>query len=252
MIDKAQKLQWIGRLGSGMELIDVTYASEKNIQCVSSPEGNRNAVAEHALGMLLNTANYISRSQEEVRKGLWRREENRGTEISGKVIGIVGFGNTGSSFAKLLSSFDVSILAYDKYLYGFGNAAVKEASLEQLCRYAEVISFHVPLTALTKHMANDEFFTSLKQRPYIINTSRGGVIETGSLIRAIRQDLVRGAALDVLENEKIGSLNREEQANLDFLSAQDNVLITPHIAGYSHEAYYKMSRILLQKLGIDP
>mgnify|MGYP000888459219 CR=1 FL=1 len=252
MIDKAQKLQWIGRLGSGMELIDVTYASEKNIRCVSSPEGNRNAVAEHALGMLLNIANHICRSQDEVRKGIWNREENRGTEISGKVIGIVGFGNTGSSFAKLLSSFDVSILAYDKYLYGFGNAAVKEASLEQLCRYADVISFHVPLTALTKYMANDDFFSALQNRPFIINTSRGGVIETGSLIKAIGQDLIRGAALDVLENEKIGTLNSQEQANLDFLCAQENVLITPHIAGYSHEAYYKMSRILLQKLDIDP
>ena len=252
MIDKAQKLQWIGRLGSGMELIDVAYASEKNIRCVSSPEGNRNAVAEHALGMLLNMANHMCRSQDEVRKGTWRREENRGTEISGKVIGIVGFGNTGSTFAKLLSSFDVSILAYDKYSYGFGNAAVKEASLEQLCRYAEVISFHVPLTALTMHMANDDFFSSLKQRPFIINTSRGGVIETSSLIKAIGEDLIRGAALDVLENEKIGSLTSIEQSNLDFLCAQDNVLITPHIAGYSHEAFYKMSRILLQKLDIDP
>jgi len=250
ILEKATKLKWIGRLGSGMELIDVDYACKKNINCVSSPEGNSNSVGEHAIGMLLNLMHNISKSFSEVKNEQWLREENRGIELNGKTIGIIGYGNTGMAFAKLLTSFNVSILVYDKYKSGFGNAQVREANMEQVCKFADVISFHVPLTEMTLHMANLTFFNTLANKPFIINTSRGGIIDTPTLVKALQQNKIRGAALDVLENEDLSSYSNEEKEHILFLQKHPSVLITPHIAGYTHEALYKMSKILFDKIDL--
>ena len=250
LIDKSKTLRWIGRLGSGMELVDETYAAEKGIACISSPEGNRNAVGEHTLGLILSLFKNISKSHHEIKNGQWLRAENTGEELSGKSIGIIGYGNTGSAFGKLLSSFDVEVMAYDKYKTGFGTDRIKEVTIKDIFSHADIVSMHVPLTAETRYMADEHFFNSFEKPVYYISTCRGGVTSTEALMKAVKDKKVIGAALDVLENENLASYNTHERAVLDYLLNHERIIITPHIAGYSHQAFDKMPRILLDKLDL--
>jgi len=243
-INVAKKLKFIARAGSGTENIDVKYADKKNINCFNAAEGNRQAVAEHALGMILNLLNNIRVSDLEIRKGLWNREKNRGFELSGKTIGIIGFGNTGSSFAKILENFNVKILAYDKYKKNYKF----KSSLGDIQAYSDIISLHIPLTDETKYLVNENFIDKVKKPFYIINTSRGQCIETTALIKGLRDKKILGACLDVFEQEKSSFEKIGENADLKYLIESDKTILTPHIAGWTFESNYKIAETLSKKI----
>ena len=248
LLGKAPNLKWVGRLGSGMEVIDRTACDKRGIKYFNSPEGNRNAVAEHALGLLLNMMRNISKSNNEVKAGQWIREPNRGEELSGKTVGIIAYGNTGEAFARVLGGFDVQILAYDKYKAGFGNDRVREATLEEIFREADIVSLHLPLTDETKYMVDEKFLNSFKKPIYLINTSRGKVLKTSALIDAVHSGKIKAAALDVLENEKLDSLNSEERLWFDALIKEQLIVLTSHIAGWTHESKRKIAEVVIGKI----
>lgn len=250
IIDNAPRLQWIGRLGSGMEMIDVAYARQKGIRCVSSPEGNCDAVGEQAIAMLLSLFSNMIRANLQLRENIWEREQNRGIELKDKTVGIIGYGHTGSAFAHKLRGFECTVMAYDKYKTDFGDEYVQEVGLEDIFRHADVVSVHLPLTDETHHMVDQKFFDSFAGPVYFINTSRGKIMKTEDLIENLKSGRVAGACLDVMENEKLDTFDEKERAEFDFLLHHDHVVLTPHIAGYTHEAAYKTAHIVLKKLGI--
>lgn len=248
LITKGLNLKFIGRLGSGLEVIDVPFAAERGICAFNSPEGNRNAVAEHALGMLLSMMNNIAIANTQVKNHEWKREENRGTELSGKTVGLIAYGNTAQAFARLLQPFGVTVLAYDKYVNSFGNEYVTESTLKEIAEKADVLSLHLPLTEETRYMVDYRYLASFKKPFWLINTSRGKVLRTIDVLTALQEGKILGAALDVLESEQINKLSTEEQEWFNALVADKRVLLTPHIAGWTHESLRKIAETVLLKI----
>ena len=250
-LDKASQLQFVARLGSGLEIIDLEYAKSKNVLVHRSPDGNCDAVAEHAIGMLLSLLNNLCRANAEVRNKIWNREALRGYEIKGKTIGIIGFGYTGTALAKKLSGFDVKVIAYDKYKsdYSQNMDYVSESdNLDLIYEVADIISLHLPLTDETKYFANEQFFKAFRKPVYFINTSRGEIVETKALLNAMDQGIVRGACLDVFENEKAHTFSTYEENLYSNLFERENVILSPHVAGWTYESKEKLSRLLLERI----
>lgn len=251
LIDKAVKLKFIARAGAGMENIDVAYAESKGIKCLHAPEGNKDAVAEQALGMLLGLFNNLFRANKEVREGKWIREGNRGVELMGKTVGIIGYGNMGTAFAERLKGFGVNVLVYDKYKKGFGNANVKEVSMDEIFAEADVLSLHIPLTEETNYLVNDDFINKFKKNIYVINTSRGKCLNTSDLVKNLKSGKIAGACLDVLEYEMVSFEALDTKAlpeAFQYLMHSDKVALSPHIAGWTFESHEKIGKVLAEKI----
>ena len=240
-IDRVPSLSCIGRVGAGMETIDVEYAESKGISCLNSPEGNRDAVGEHAVGLLLALIDNIARADAEVRQGLWRREANRGIELGSLTVGIIGYGNMGQSFAKRLSGFGCRVVIYDKY---------KEiGTLEEVQREADVVSFHVPLTDETHHYLDTGFIEAMAKPFFVVNTARGAVVDTEALVQGMENGKVRGAALDVLEYENMQADGLGDvPVSMQYLMRSPLTVLTPHVAGWTVESKYKLAAVLADKM----
>lgn len=249
-IDRVPSLRCIGRVGAGMETIDVNYAEAHGVRCLNSPEGNRDAVGEHTVGLLLALLNNIARADAEVRRGLWQREANRGYELGPLTVGIIGYGNMGQAFAKRLSGFGCRVIYYDKYLDNLEKLVdLERVSLETLQREADVVSFHVPLTEETHHYLDAEFIAAMAKPFYLINTSRGAVVDTEALVAGLERGKVRGAALDVLEYEKMQADGLGEiPASMQYLMQSPRTVLTPHVAGWTVESKYKLAAVLADKM----
>jgi D-3-phosphoglycerate dehydrogenase len=246
VLDLSKKLQFICRAGAGMDNIDENYAIEKGITLINAPEGNMDAVGEHAVGMLLSLMNNFNCADAEVREGLWKREANRGYELKGKTVGIIGYGFMGGSFARKLAGFSVNVIAYDKYKTGFSDQYVREVSMEEMVKQADVVSFHIPLTPETNGMVDDEYLFHFRKPIFLLNTSRGKVVKVQAVLNAIKQGKILGAGLDVLEVEKFPGLG--EQSWYEELKQSGKVLLTPHVAGWTFDSYRRISEVMAEKL----
>lgn len=250
-LSRATKLKFIGRVGAGMENIDVDFANSLGIACLNAPEGNRDAVGEQTLGMLLMLMNHLRKADREVRDGIWLRAENRGIEIKGKTVAIVGYGNMGGAFAQRLSGFGCRVLAYDKYKSNYSDAFVEESDLETIFAEADILSLHVPLTTETNFLVNDDYLHNFKKNIVLINTSRGKVLKTADLVKNMKTGKVWGAALDVLEYEKLSFEGIDKDSlpdDFQYLIASDRVVLSPHIAGWTHESNFKLAKVIADKV----
>ncbi|HEY5326751.1 MAG TPA: 2-hydroxyacid dehydrogenase [Mucilaginibacter sp.] len=245
-LDAALNLRFVCRAGAGMDNIDEAYAAAKGITMINAPEGNADAVGEHAVGLLLALMNNFNIADAQVRAGNWQREANRGYELKGKTVGIIGYGFMGRSFARKLSGFEVNVIAYDKYKTGFSDQYAREASMEEIAKLSDVLSLHIPLTAETTGMVNDEYLFHFKKPFFLINTARGKAVQTRAVLNAIKQGKVLGAGLDVLETEKFPAL--AEQEWFEELRQSGKVILTPHVAGWTFESYRKISEVMAEKL----
>mgnify|MGYP000408547477 FL=1 len=249
-LDKAINLQFIARVGAGLESIDCDYATAKGIHLIAAPEGNANAVGEHAIGMLLSLFNNLNKANNEVKSGQWKREVNRGHELEGKTIGIIGYGNMGKSFAKKLRGFDVTVLCHD-ILPNMSDANATQVSLEELQERADVLSLHTPWTPETDKMINADFINQFKKPFWLINTARGNSVVTADLVEALKSGKILGAGLDVLEYEKLSFetlFEGEKPAAFEYLLHAENVLLTPHIAGWTFESHQKLAQTIVNKI----
>lgn len=253
-LEKASKLKFIGRVGAGLENIDTVYAHQQGIHLLAAPEGNRNAVGEHALGMILALFNHLKRADIEIRNGLWRREENRGTELEGKTIGIIGYGNMGKAFAKKLKGFDCDVIFYDiKADLEDDNA--RQVELEELFLRTDVLSLHTPQTPLTNGMVNTDFLNQFNKPIYLINTARGSAVVTADLVKGMKEGKVLGACLDVLEYEKTSFEHFFSEGNalpeaFQYLIESDQVLLSPHVAGWTMESKFKLAQTIVKKIAL--
>ena len=249
-VDLSSNLKIIGRVGAGLENIDTNYCENKNIKVVNSPEGNKDAVGEHAIGMILSLFNKLKEADIEIRNGVWDRENNRGIELSGKTVAIIGYGNMGSAFAKKLSGFDVNVIAYDKYKTNYSNNFVKEVTLNDVFEQADIVSLHTPLTEETKYLINSDFINKFKKPIYIINTARGQSLNISDLVNELERGKVLGACLDVLEYEKLdfeNIANNNISEPFTYLLNSEKVILSPHVAGWTNESYIKISKVIAEK-----
>ena len=248
LLEKASQLQFIARAGAGLDQIDLEYLVERGIKLFHAAKGNRDAVAEHAIGGLLALFNHVIKADSEVRKGIWDREGNRGHELKGKTVGIMGYGNMGSQFAKRLKGFGVRVMAYDKYKLGFGSDEVEEVIWEKVKAEADVLSLHIPLTSETRNFFTYEELKSFSKPFWLINTARGEVISFEVLNRALDEGILKGAVLDVLENEKFKKFTDKQKEEFERLTARDNVIFSPHVAGWTFESYEKINKVLVKRI----
>lgn len=248
LLKNAAKLRFVGRAGAGIDNLDAEALGKRKIKIINAPEGNRNALGEHTIGLLLGLMNKLIKADREVRQGIWDREGNRGYELEGKTVALLGYGHMGRSFAKKLKAFDCEVLAYDKYKENFTDSYVREAEMDEVFERADIFSVHIPLTSETRGMVNIDYLNRFRKNIYVLNTARGEVMPLRDICQALDSGKVIGAGLDVLENEKLDQLSPEQQKFFKTLANSDKTILTPHIAGWSFESYEKINKVLVDKI----